>query len=434
MEEHRPDHLDKLFTDSLRSFEDRPAKEVWEKIEQELDGDKRRVRFLIFRHIKVVAACLLALSLALGILLHVGRKTDLAHNSEVFHHKSGNTGASTIATVTPSSTFTPPSPPAGIHLPHSSTPDKYFTVTVPSAPNAAEWRPPHDGLSALLQPLQRTTSRIQPTTSRIQPTTPRAIEGIPQLLNGHVDKYSKGNAIHLVTRLHRWSINGYFSHELAGYNLSDHDSIGAGHKEFDKKETSLVSASAGILVGYQLTKKWLLQTGLLYSWSSSLGEPSTAYAVTDNNGNTKYLLNTIAGYGYLPSTSLAGDSVKTDQSSSRLHYISIPIIASYTFHKRQFTFLAGAGLMGNFLTGATVRSRIEGGSAPQPESIVTLYGLRKITYGLLFKTEVQYAILPDWSLNLIATSKNALTAINTNSHYSTYPYYMGVGLGIKHTF
>jgi hypothetical protein len=402
MEEHRPDHLDKLFTDSLRSFEDRPANEVWEKIEQELDGDKRRVRFLIFRHIKVVAACLLALSLALGILLHVGRKTDLA-------------------------TVTPPSPPAGIHLPHSSTPDKYFTVTVPSAPNAAEWRPPHDGLSALLQSLQRTTSRIQPTT-------PRAIEGIPQLLNGHVDKYSKGNAIHLVTRLHRWSINGYFSHELAGYNLSDHDSIGAGHKEFDKKETSLVSASAGILVGYQLTKKWLLQTGLLYSWSSSLGEPSTAYAVTDNNGNTKYLLNTIAGYGYLPSTSLAGDSVKTDQSSSRLHYISIPIIASYTFHKRQFTFLAGAGLMGNFLTGATVRSRIEGGSAPQPESIVTLYGLRKITYGLLFKTEVQYAILPDWSLNLIATSKNALTAINTNSHYSTYPYYMGVGLGIKHTF
>jgi len=32
------------------------------------------------------------------------------------------------------------------------------------------------------------------------------------------------------------------------------------------------------------------------------------------------------------------------------------------------------------------------------------------------------------------TSKNALTAINTNANYSTYPYYIGVGLGITHTF
>jgi hypothetical protein len=136
----------------------------------------------------------------------------------------------------------------------------------------------------------------------------------------------------------------------------------------------------------------------------------------------------------LPSSSPAGDSVKTDQSSTRLHYLSIPVIASYTFHKRQFTFLAGAGFIGNFLTGATVSSRVEEASTPQPESIVALYGLRKINYGLLFKTEAQFAIRPDWSLDVIVTSKNALTAINTNANYSTYPYYIGVGLGIKHNF
>ena len=410
MEENRPDHLDKIFTDTLRSFEDRPASEVWEKIERELDGDKRRVFFPIFRPFSLVAASLISLCIALGILYHADQKTNLAHYSEVSSPRQGR----------PNEAVGQTNKPASRYLSYTSTSKKYVAASVLSAPDTQDWRPLHYDFSTVLQPLQ--------------PTAPAAIADIPQLLPSHVDNYKKANPIHLVNQSRRWSISGYFSHELAGYNLADHDSTGAGHKEIDKKYNSLVSASAGILVGYQLTKKWLLQTGLLYSWSSSLGDPTTAYAVTDNNGNTKYLLNTVAGYGYLPSSSPAGDSVKTDQSSSRLHYLSIPVIASYAFYNKRFTFLAGAGLIGNFLTGATVTSRIEGGPTPQPESIVTMYGLRKINYGLLFKAEAKYAVRAGWSLDLMITSKNALTAINTNANYSTYPYYIGVGLGITHSF
>lgn len=427
MEENRPDHLDKLFTDALRSFEDRPANEVWEKIEQELDGDKRRVFFPIFRPFSLIAASLILLCIAMGILYHAGHKTNVAHKSEVSHDKSNDIGGSAIATTNLRSpghgrsneTAQQTNRPANRHLSNPSISEKYVAGSVLSAPDTRDWWPLHDDLSAVMQPLQS--------------KAPHTIADIPQLLTSHVDNYKKENPIRLVDRL-RWSISGYFSQELAGYNLADHDSTGVGHKEIDKKYNSLVSASAGILVGYQLTKKWLLQTGLLYCWSSSMGYPTTAYAVTDNNGNTKYLLNTVAGYGYLPSSSPAGDSVKTDQSSSRLHYLSVPVIASYALYKKRFTFLAGAGLIGNLLTVATVTSRIEGGSTPQPESIVTLYGLRKINYGLLFKAEAQYVIRPDWSLDLIVTSKNALTAINTNVNYSTYPYYIGVGLGITRTF
>jgi hypothetical protein len=428
MEENRPDHLDKLFTDSLRSFEDRPANEVWEKIEQKLDGDKRRVFFSIFRPFGLVAAFLIALCIALGILDHAGHKTNMAHKGEVSNYKSKDIGSSTIATTkppsprqgTPNETAGQTSKPANRQLPYPPTMERYIATPVLSAPEIRDWRPLHYDLSTAMQPLHRATSHT--------------IVDIPQLLTRRIDNYKEGNPIHLVSRLPRWSISGYFAHELAGYNLADHDSTRTGHKEIDKKYNSLVSASAGILVGYRLRKKWLLQTGVLYSWSSSLGDPSTAYAVTDNNGNTKYLLNTVAGYGYLPSSSPAGDSVKTDQSSSRLHYLSIPVIASYSFYKKRFTFLAGAGLIGNFLTGATVTSRIEGALMPQPESIVTMYGLRKINYGLLVKAEAQYAVHAGWSLDLMITSKNALTAINTNAHYSTYPYYIGVGLGITHSF
>jgi hypothetical protein len=412
MEENRPDHLDKLFTEPLRSFEDRPADEVWEKIEQELDGDKRRVFFPIFRLFSLVAAFLIALCIALVILYQAVHKTNVAHKIAVSRDKSSDIGRSTIVTTNL------PSP--NRHLSYPSTSEKYVAASVRSGPDARDWLPLYDDFSTVVRPSQSTALHT--------------IADIPQLLTSHIDNYKEENPIHLVTQLRRWSISSYFSQELAGYNLADHDSTGAGHREIDKRYNSLVSASAGILVGYQLTKKWLLQTGLLYSWSSSMGDPTTAYAVTDNNGNTKYLLNTVTGFGYLPSSSPAGDSVKTDQSSSRLHYLSIPVIASYAFHKRRLTFLAGAGLIGNLLTGATVTSRIEGAPTPQPESIVTLYGLRKINYGLLVKAEAQYAVRAGWSLNLMVTSKNMLTAINTNPQYSTYPYYIGLGLGIKHIF
>ncbi len=189
-----------------------------------------------------------------------------------------------------------------------------------------------------------------------------------------------------------------------------------------------------MLVGYHLKKRWLLQSGLIYSWSNSISDPTVAYAVTGNNGSTKYQFNTPAGYGFLPSSVATGDSVQTDKSSSRLHYLSIPIIASYIFKTKEFTFLAGAGVIGNILTSAKVATTVEGSSGQQPESIVRLYGLRTINYGLIFKAEMQYAFQSNWSLNLMVTSKNALTSINTNGRYLTYPYYLGLGLGITHSF
>src|SRR5580692_8219281 len=99
MEENRPDHLDKFFTDSLRSFEDRPANDVWEKIELELDGEKRRVFLPIFRLFSLVAASLIALCIALVILYQAGHKTNVLHKRAVSRDKSSDMDKSTIATT-----------------------------------------------------------------------------------------------------------------------------------------------------------------------------------------------------------------------------------------------------------------------------------------------------------------------------------------------
>jgi lipopolysaccharide assembly outer membrane protein LptD (OstA) len=202
--------------------------------------------------------------------------------------------------------------------------------------------------------------------------------------------------------------------------------------------SSVFSASGGIFLNYRLNKKWVIQSGLSYSWSNSILDPSESYAVKNNNGNIQFRVNTISGYGYLqpssPSSPNVGDSVLTDKAYSKLHYLTIPLNASYRVSLKRFTLLGGAGVTFNFLTDATVETKILGSPFDQHESVVTLYGLKKINYGILLKAELQYKINSDWGISLIPCFKNALSPINIHSVLSTYPYNFGIGLGVNYRF
>jgi hypothetical protein len=413
MDKNLHDNIDDIFREPLQAFRERPVRKVWENIEQELDKDKRRAFLYLFgnRVLRLGAACVIFLWIPLGIVFDRG-----GINKPVAAAEALPVGGVSPAAVSSSR--------ATVHASRATVHASSALIPVAAAPTAALWAQTIEQWASQrsvgLAPL-----RLEPSTATL------ALAPVPV---NRVNSMKKLSPVHLADPPRRWSLTGYFAQELAGYNLADHDSTAASGREIDKKATSLFSASGGLLVGYRLSKKWLIQSGFIYSWSRSISDPSVAYAVTDNNGNTKYKLNTPTGYGFLPSSSSIGDSVETDQSSTRLHYLSIPLIASYAFDVKRFTFLTGAGVIGNLLTSATVASKIKGPSSPQAESIVTLYGLRKINYGLFLKAEIQYAIRADWSVNLTLTSKNALTPINTNMTYSTFPYYVGLGIGMTHRF
>ncbi|MDP4131076.1 MAG: outer membrane beta-barrel protein, partial [Bacteroidota bacterium] len=239
--------------------------------------------------------------------------------------------------------------------------------------------------------------------------------------------------------LSRLSVTPYFSQEFARYNLSDNnDSTGANGREIEKRERSVFSASGGIFLGYQLNKRWTIQSGVSYSWSSSILDPYESFAVKDNNGNVQFKVNTISGYGYLSSSSAVapgvGDSVMMDRVYSNLHYLTVPLIASYGISLKKFTLLAGAGVSFNLLTSATVGTRILGSPGDQLESVVAMHGLKKVNYGVLLKAELQYDINSNWGVSLIPCFKNALSPMNIRSDLATSPYNFGIGLGISHRF
>ena len=71
----------------------------------------------------------------------------------------------------------------------------------------------------------------------------------------------------------------------------------------------------------------------------------------------------------------------------------------------------------------------------QNESEIPLRGLKKINFGLLVKTEIQYRVTSKMAVSLIPSFKNTLGPINmNNSILQAYPYNFGIGAGVVYLF
>ena len=439
MDANKPNDVDELFRDSLKSHLDGPSDAVWEKIENQLDREDHLFYRARFRLLLRVCAGLLMVIFALGILIFV--HFNYGHQVRRMAIGESRAGTSGLWADTGgnrrsgrSDAFADPATSG-----ESIRKDKLIGPGLKGVLNDG------DNIYPLI--LTRSSNHLSPATS----LPPAIVFQFPEppTLSFRLGKndlpVDPTNDFKKVARpgnssfLSRLSVTAYFSREFAGYNLSDNnDSTGANGKEIEKKERSVFSASGGVFLDYKVNRSWVIQSGLSYSWSSSILEPSESFAIKDNNGNVQFKVNTVSGYGYLsPSSSVApgvGDSVMMDRAYSNLHYLTIPLIASYRVQLKRFTLLAGAGVSFNFLTSATVGTRILGPPGNHQESVVAMRGLKKINYGVLLKAELQFNINSNWGVNLIPCFKNALSPINIHSDLSTYPYNFGIGLGISHRF
>jgi hypothetical protein len=158
----------------------------------------------------------------------------------------------------------------------------------------------------------------------------------------------------------------------------------------------------------------------------------------DNSGNVQFKLNTITGYGYLQypptiPTSL-GDSVLTDKTLSRIHYLTLPVLLSYRIALKRFTLLVGAGVSFNLLTSATLETKIYGPNLKEQETVIPIKGIRNLNYGIILKADLEYHINNTVGINIIPSFKNSISPINIHSALSAYPYNFGIGAGISYHF
>jgi len=237
----------------------------------------------------------------------------------------------------------------------------------------------------------------------------------------------------------RFFLTAFAAPEFAGYNLEEDEMNGYDNKQdIASREKPDISFSAGILMGYDISKRITLQSGICFSVSNIKIDPSIIYAEKTNAGNIKYRYNTSSGYGYiLPSFGTApviGDSLNTTKADHTLQYLSIPVMVKYRVDNSRFSFYAGGGVAVNFLTKAVLNTEVADAQNREKESIVKLQGLKKVSYSLLLAPEMQYRLSNKWSLSATPYFKYALSPINKGNLVKTYPYNIGLGIGVVRKF
>ena len=243
-----------------------------------------------------------------------------------------------------------------------------------------------------------------------------------------------------INKSSRFSITGFFSADIASYNLKNDNILNQPENatEIKKNERHEFSSTTGMLVEYQLNKHWALQSGITFSNINIALNPKTIYARGDNNGAVKYRLNFSSGYGYLvpsfqPNPSV-GDSLNVTATTHKLRYIGIPVAVKYQIVKGKFIIEAMAGVRTNFLTMGKLETEIQKGPDNEIDILNKIEGLKSVYFSGTAGIGVEYKFTHKFSFVLMPTVTFALNPINEGTVVKTSPNSTGLITGLKFNF
>ncbi len=243
----------------------------------------------------------------------------------------------------------------------------------------------------------------------------------------------------------RFAIAAFFSPDFDCHLLIDNDNKVPNHhkdrsraKDLDERELPDFSFTSGVLLKYDLTNKWSIQSGCTYSSSVRKIKPSTIYAEQGSDSQAHYLLKSSLGIAELPNSGTGipqiGDSVNLKTNSKQiLQFINIPLIARFQYVKNKFSFYTFAGVSANILIKEQSEVSIETLSS---ETIIisNITGLKKVTCGFLAGIGAQYNFYKGISVFTEPVFRGSITSINQNTSVNSYPYSIGFNTGLTYRF
>jgi Outer membrane protein beta-barrel domain len=450
MDEPLHNHPDKLFRDSIESLSEAPGKRVWGNIEQQLDkamAEKYKRKYIMFRRMALSFLVLLLSFVTFNVIrLHETKIAMKPANIPVKKEQVFELAKSSFLQEKHYGRAVPPGekPYATERHGHRSA---YPVQQIMALRTAAVQQKPNYRYDERVTDIPREAVALR--IMDIEPPVPDVISPLSsaapaiRLIDPSVTRRSLVAGHTIIhpglkqQRIHQFYISGFFAPEYANYVLENDEASNYENKQvIQKREEHLFSYSTGLSLSYRLNKKVRLQSG--FSWSSSNINinPDKIYAVKDNSGEVKYRYNTSSGYGYiLPSFStypIIGDSLYTRTSVHTLQFISIPVMAQYKFLDRRLVLEAGLGISFNFLTKAALKTEVNDDTESEVEFLTRLNGLRKLSYSILINGELQYKASEKWSVVAGPYLKYALTSVNAASIVKTYPYSLGLSLGMMY--
>ena len=233
-----------------------------------------------------------------------------------------------------------------------------------------------------------------------------------------------------------WMISGFVSYDQAGYQLDSDEPFAITRVKY--QEAHEPSFSLGFLLTRQLTNRWGLQSGVIYSNTVIGLRPQKTYAFRDPTGDVAYKYITSSGFAFIKPgfgpQPLIGDSLTTAEAKHTIENITIPLAIKYTVLDKKISITTGAGIEANVITKANLEIEIEDSVNSEIVYVRKLNGAKSFYWSFVADAELKYNINKKLSLTLRPIYRHAISPITKNNVVETFPLSFGLGAGITIKF
>ncbi|MDB5277440.1 MAG: porin family protein [Ferruginibacter sp.] len=196
------------------------------------------------------------------------------------------------------------------------------------------------------------------------------------------------------------------------------------------------SYSLGILLDYNLSKHWSVQTGTELTSKTITISPKTIYADKDDRGEIKYRFNCSSGYTYLSSKTVAnpvvGDSLQAFGATNTLKYMSVPLALKYHYYSNKIDLFALAGTTFNVLTKGKIATEIGNATTKEVTTSTAINGLKSNYFSGNIGLGLSYTITRSIALSFMPSYNFALNSSTRDATVKTYPNNISLAAGIRY--
>ena len=234
-----------------------------------------------------------------------------------------------------------------------------------------------------------------------------------------------------------WMITPFVSYDQASYRLDSDDPSAITSIKF--REAHEPSFSTGLLLTRQITPRFGLQSGLIYSNSAIGMKPQKTYAFRDPTGDVAYKYITSSGYAFIkpgfgPQPTV-GDSLTTAEAKHTIEHISLPLAIKYTvLNSKKVSITPGAGVEANFITKANLEVDIEDQFNREIVVVRKLNGTKSFYWSFVADAEIKYKVNQKLSINVRPAYRTAISPITKNNVVETFPHSFGISAGVTIKF
>lgn len=406
-------NIDTIFKEKLQK-DTPPPPNIWENIRYEIEQKKKRRKFLFFISLGAVASILLFI-----LLLPLFERVVISP---------------TIITAEDTTTITYPKQEKEQHIKKTDTATKQFVKIYKKQRKVT--------VESRKKEKKKKRTKISPITA-----TPLLVTNIKQL-NREKNKLKKEQKT-IKENVESWIDDNYFV-EQTEEKRKRWELVGQFATSYTNEQTptdyakGMVNVGGSVKIGYALSKRLTVQTGVSYSrYSQEYGSPknlkmespTSEYFSTNSKSGRELPSHTSAGRllqknNTMSDASYALFNATPTNMEQAFGYIEIPILLQYNLlEHRLFDFFIKGGIGINRLISNNVYDTNNGRN-----KIGQIEGLRMINYTSQLGVGLEYQLNSVIKIHIEPTLKYHLKSLNTDTNFNYKPYAIGVYTGLKVNF